>query len=118
MKALKRELQSVVKALKLLTQKTEKIAKKLDKLEAPKTVKKQQKRVKTKTVKRAVTRKPKKVTAGEALMRIIKASRKGVSAAVLKNKTGFNDQKIRDNIYRLKKQGKIKAVSRGFYVKA
>jgi predicted transcriptional regulator of viral defense system len=57
-----------------------------------------------------------KVTASDALMSIIKGSRKGIDSTTLQRKTGFNNQKIRDNIFKLTKQGKIKRVGRGIYI--
>jgi len=33
-------------------------------------------------------------------------------------KTGFNEKKIRNIVYKLKKQGKIMAKEKGIYVKA
>jgi len=41
-----------------------------------------------------------------------------VDKAILIKKTGFEDKKIRDITYRLRKQGKIKSVGKGLYVKA
>jgi len=36
----------------------------------------------------------------------------------LEKKTGFKGRKIRDTIFRLRKQGKIKSERKGIYVKA
>ena len=105
MTKLTKDLHSVAKSLKALTKKTEKLAKELDKLQ----------KAKTKVTKKPVQPKGKRVTASEAILAIAKRSKNGVDARALKQKTGFNSQKIRDNIYRLKKQGKIKTVSRGVY---
>ena len=105
MKKLTNDLYSVAKNLKALTQKTEKLAKELDRIQ----------KASAKTVKKPVQAKGKRVTASEAILAIVQKSKKGVDAGTLKMKTGFNSQKIRDNIYRLKKQGKIKTVSRGIY---
>lgn len=133
MKALKKELQSVAKVLKSLTQKTEKISKKIDKLAKaqvpkkakarakPKARKKARARAKARPVKRKVARKAParkkiKVTGSDAVLKIIKKTKKGVGTAVLKQMTGFKEKKIRDTIYRLKKQRKIKSVQKGFYV--
>jgi len=139
MKALKKELQSVAKVLKSLTQKTEKISKKIDKLAKakapkkakarakpkakarPKARKKARARAKARPVKRKVARKAParkkiKVTGSDAVLKIIKSTKKGVGTAALKQKTGFKEKKIRDTIYRLKKQRKIKSVQKGFYV--
>lgn len=49
---------------------------------------------------------------------IIRRSRKGVAAADIADKTGFDTAKIRNMISRLKAQGRIKAISRGVYKKA
>jgi hypothetical protein len=124
MKALKRDLQSVVKSLKALTQRTEKIAKKLNKLEKAMAAKKPRAkaRVKAKPAKERVTRKVTvkkrtKITAIDAVLGVIKRSRKGVTTAQIKEKTGFNEKKIWDIVNRAKRQGKVKSVGRGVYVK-
>lgn len=118
MKELKRDLQSVVKSLKLLTQKTEKIAKKLGKLEKAQVAKKPKAKARVKAAKKTVAKKAAKVTASDTVFEIIKRSRKDVGTAALKKKTGFDGKKIRDIIYRLNKQGKIKSERKGFYAKA
>ena len=113
MKELKRDLQAVSKSLKQLTLRTEKIAKKLDKLEKPKPVKKPKAKAKPK-----VTKKPVKVSAAATVLAVIKRSRKGVDVATLKNKTGFEGRKISNIVQRFKREGKIKSGGRGIYVKA
>ena len=125
MKALKRDLQSVVKSLKALTQKTEKIAKKLNKLEKAMAAKKPRAkaRVKAKPAKERVTRKVTvkkrtKVTAIDAVLGVMKRSRKGVTAAQIKENTGFSEKKIWEIVNRAKSQGRVKSVGRGVYVKA
>jgi hypothetical protein len=62
--------------------------------------------------------KEKRVTAAQAVLDVIKRSRKGVDTATLKEKTGFNEKKIRNVIYKLKSDGKIKSERRGIYTKA
>jgi len=113
MKQLKKDLQAVSKSLKQLTLRTEKIAKKLDKLERPKPVKKPKAKAK-----RKVTKKPVKVSAAATILAIIKRSRKGVDVATLKNKTGFESRKISNIVQRFKREGKIKNSGKGIYVKA
>jgi len=115
MKQMKKDLKAVAKDLKGLTQKTDKMIKRLEKLE-----KKAQaaKKPKAKAVKKAVAKKPAKLSASGTVLAIIKRSRKGVDAAALKKKTGFKDKKIRDITYRLRKQRKIKKDRKGLYVKA
>ena len=114
MNQLKKDLKAVAKDLKKLTQKTDKMIKRLEKLEKPQAVKKP----KAKAVKKAVAKKPTKLSASGTVLAIIKRSRKGVDKATLIKKTGFERRKIGDVIYRLKKQGKIKSAGRGLYVKA
>ena len=115
MKELKRDLQSMVKSLKELTEKTEKMIKRLEKLE-----KKAQaaKKPKAKAAKKAPAKKPTKLSASGTVLAIIKRSRKAIDTATLKKKTGFEGRKIRDIIFRLRKQGKIKSERKGIYVKA
>ncbi len=47
---------------------------------------------------------------------IVRSSKKGVTLAFIRKKTGFDDKQIRNCIYRAKKQGKIKNLKRGVYV--
>ena len=114
MKELKRDLQSLVKDLKRLTQKTDKMIKRLEKLEKAQAAKKP----KAKAVKKAVAKKPAKLSASGTVLAIVKRSRKGVDKTALIKKTGFDDKKIRDITYRLRKQRKIKRDRKGLYVKA
>ncbi len=59
--------------------------------------------------------KPAKLTAIDTVFGAIKRFKKGVDTATLKKKTGFKGNI--DIVYKLKKQGKIKSVSRGVYLK-
>jgi len=113
MKQLKKDLQAVSKSLKQLTLRTEKIAKKLEKLEKPKPVKKSKAKVKPK-----IAKKPVKVSAAATVLAVIKRSRKGVDVATLRNKTGFESRKISGIVQRFKREGKIKNSGKGIYVKA
>jgi len=114
MKQLKKDLKAVAKELKKLTQKTDKMIKRLGKPEKPQAVKKP----KAKKAGKPVAKKVIKVAAGGTVLAIIKRSRKGLDKATLIKKTGFEGRKIGDIIYRLKKQGTIKSAGRGIYVKA
>ena len=125
MKQLKREFKSVLKSLKALSQKTEKMIKTLDKLEKSQMGKKTRVKAKpkAKAIKKAPVRKlaaskKTKLTAADTILSVIKKSRKGVDTAALTKKTGLEGRKIWDTTYRLKKQGKIKKDRKGLYVKA
>jgi hypothetical protein len=112
MSQLQKDLQAVLKSLKQVTRKTESIAKRLESLEQTRDVRKPTAKapLRGKTVKKA--------TASETVLTVIKRYKKGVDNATLRSKTGFDSRKIRDILYRLKKQGKIKSEGKGVYLKA
>ena len=139
MAILKKDLQAVKRDIKGLEKKLEKL---LKAYEPPARVKKVAKK---KTVKRAKTakkapakkaavkkaaakkapakkavkrKKTTQVTATDKILRIIKRSKKGVDVPALKKKTGFNDKKVRNIVFRASKEGKIKKSGRGIYVGA
>ena len=114
MKQLKKDIKAVAKDLKRLTQKTDKMIKGLEKLEKAQAAKEP----KAKAAKKAVARKPTRVSASETVLAIVKRSRKGVDKATLIKKTGLKDSNIRTILYRLRKQRKIKRDRKGLYVKA
>ncbi len=74
--------------------------------------------------KKPVAKKPvvkktaKRVTAVDTVFTCISQSRKGVSVTEIKTKTGFNDKKIANIVYKLKQQGKIASAAKGIYKKA
>ncbi len=114
MNQLKKNLMAVAKDLKRLTQKTDKMIKRLEKLEKAQAAK----RPKAKAVKKAVAKKPTKLSASGTVLTIIKRSRKGIDTVALRKKTGFKYNHVRTILYRLRKQGKIKSGGRALYVKA
>ncbi len=141
MKKLKTDLKAVTKELKSLTKKTERMLKavdKLDKSQAPKKRKvKAQAKVKSKAKakakakvkvkakvkktrkaparKKAVRKKASGSTATERVLSIIKKSSKGVGVPTLIKKTGFEDKKIRNIVFRAFKQGKVERSGKGIY---
>ncbi len=56
-----------------------------------------------------------KMTATEKILSIIEKSASGADIARLKARTGFEDKKIRNIVFRLTKQGTIKRAGRGVY---
>ncbi len=58
----------------------------------------------------------KRVTASSVVLGVIKNSRNGADFTKIQGKTGFEDKKLRNIIFRLKKIGRIKPVRRGIYV--
>ncbi len=54
-------------------------------------------------------------SATNTVLEIIKKSRKGIGAPEMQTKTGFDEKKVRNIVFRLNKLGKIKRVGRGKY---
>ncbi len=126
MAILKKDLLSLRKEFKAVEKKMEMLLKAVDKSgKASKAAAK--KTVTSKTVKPKVTKKApvKKIaakktaiqaTATDQILRIIKRFKKGVDVPTLKEKTGFDDKKVRNIVFRASKEGKIKKSGRGIYV--
>ena len=58
------------------------------------------------------------MTAIDIVLDAIKRSKQGIDFAAIQAKTGFDEKKIRNIIFRLNKTGKIKRKSRGIYIAA
>jgi len=56
------------------------------------------------------------MTASDTVLEVIGEYKDGVGFAEIQNRTGFNEKKIRNIIFRLDKIGKIQRISRGIYV--
>ncbi len=56
------------------------------------------------------------MTASDIVLEAVKRSKKGVDFNQLQSKTGFEDKKLRNIIFRLNKLKKIKRKSRGIYI--
>jgi len=72
---------------------------------------------KAKSTKRTVSKKEKKMTAPDILLDIINRTRKGIAISTLKEKSGFQGQKLYSTLSILKKQGKVRNPSKGIYVR-
>ncbi len=133
MAILKKDLTAMTKDFKTLAKKMEKLLKAFETSSKPKKVTKA-KAVKAKAVKKATAKKkatkkaPAKkaparkkatqVTATDQILKIIRRSKKGVDVPTLKEKTGFDDKKVRNIVFRAAKEGRIKKSGRGIYVGA
>jgi DNA replicative helicase MCM subunit Mcm2 (Cdc46/Mcm family) len=118
MKEVKKDLQALTRQLKALVRDTERLAKKLDKLQKAQAAKKPKVKRRARPAKKKVTKKrAPQLSASQSVLNIIKRSSKGVDTATLRKKTGFQGRKVRDILYRLKKQRKIRSPRKGFYIK-
>ena len=123
MTILKKDLLSLRKEIKAVEKKMERLLKAVEKrVNAPKAV--TRKIVKAKPTKDATVMKvaakktTRQTTATDQILGIIKRFKKGVDIATLKKKTGFDDKKVRNIVFRASKEGKIKKSGRGIYVGA
>ncbi len=119
-KNLKKDLQVINREIKALSKKVEKVIVAVDKLEKAKAVKAKPVRkaavkkpaVKAKPVRKAAVKKPAakittQLSAVDTAMGFIKRSKKGVDTATLMKKTGFDQKKVYNIIYKLNSLGKI-----------
>lgn len=125
MTILKKDLTAVQKDIKALERKMENLLKAFDKGKktkakpaAKKVAMKVAKPGKAPVKRAAATKKSVKVTATEQVLRIIRRSKKGVNVSTIKTRTGFDDKKVRNIIFRTTKEGKIRKTGRGIYVGA
>jgi hypothetical protein len=114
---LKKDLQGVNKELIALVKKVEKLIVAFDKLQKPKAAKKA-KPVKAASVRKTGVQRTKMLPSHDIVFGLIKKSKKGIDTAALMEKTGYNQKKIFNVIYKLKQQDKIKSIRKGIYVKA
>jgi hypothetical protein len=60
----------------------------------------------------------KPASAMDTVLNIIGTSNTGINTAAIREKSGYEQKKVSNIVYKLKKQGKIKAVKKGLYVKS
>lgn len=117
--SLRKEFMAVEKKMEMLLKAFEKSGK------APKAAIKKavsKKTVKAKAVKKTPAKKvaarkaAPQATATDQILGIVKRFKKGVDVPTLKKKTGFDDKKVRNIVFRASKEGKIKKSGRGIYV--
>ena len=127
-----RELQSVLNivsdGLKTLAKGVEAIAEKVDevaksqgvvkpKRKKPSAATKKVKAVKKPVQKAARKKEVKSATDADKVLEIIGRSKNGAGTAAIMQKTGYNQKKLANIVYRLRKQQKIKSVGKGVYTK-
>ena len=128
-KNLKKDLQAVNREIKALSKKVEKVIVSVDKLEKAKAIKAKPVRkvvakpvrkaaVKKAAVKKPAAKKTAQLSSVDTAFGFIKRYKKGISTASLMEKTGFDQKKVYNIIYKLNSLGKIKSVGKGVYVKA
>ena len=118
MKNLKRTLLSVNKDITALSKKVDRMIVAMEKLEKVKTKVAKGKPAKKAAPKKPSAKKPVQLTAADTVFGIINKRKKGIGTAELMKRTGFDQKKMYNIVYKLKKQGKIISAGKGVYVKA
>lgn len=111
MKGMNKELQSVVKGLKTLLKKTERIEREIRKI--PHERSRRERRSVRKPIRPGRSGQE---TAILAVYGVIKRRKRGATTTQIRDKTGFDNKKIWNAINRLKTQKKIKNARRGIYL--
>jgi len=118
-------LSFISSTLKVLSSETQQLHVKVRKYEKAQAVGEIKSKAVAKTApeKKAQAKKPdvsraKALTATDTVLKVIRRHKNGVDISRLKEKTGFNDKKIRNIVHRMRKLGKIKSKGRGIYIKA
>jgi hypothetical protein len=143
MKRLQDHLKTISKALSALSKKIDQATTRIEKLQAakPKSAKKAAPKKKApakKTVakRKAAAEKPaakkktpfkkaaakkkapvKRSTALDSVLNVVNKSKKGITIAALKEKTGYNPKQLSNALYKLSKKDMITKKSRGVYLK-
>ena len=113
MKDLKKSLEKLASDLNKAAKQVENLA---GKLEAQTAVKAEQvKKAAGKKISKKTATQP---TAADTVYKVIARYKKGANMAAIKQKTGYDNKKIHNLVYKLKKQGTIKNEAKGVYVKA
>ena len=112
---IKKELQTLNKDIKALKKTVENIIKALEKPEKGKVIKVSKKRSPAK--KPPAKKKTGGPTATDQVLKLInKRTKRGIDAATIMAKTGFNQKKVWAIVLRAYKAGKINRVGKGLYV--
>ena len=118
MQDIQKELDSVVKSIQQLTDSVGNIAIAIEKLVQTDSPKEKVKRApvrKKVVVKNGVVERIKRIPATQIVYDLIQKSAQGMETAALMKATGFNQRKIHNITFRLKKLGRIKSEERGVY---
>ena len=122
-KNIEKDLLDIKKEIKAVSKTIQALAKSIDSFtkansSKPKTVKKKAPVKKKAATKKPSPKKPAKKTDRDVVLGFIQRTKKGINTATLVKKTGFNQKKVANIVFQLKKQGKIQSPEKGVYSKA
>jgi hypothetical protein len=108
---IKKDLLAISKDLKRISQKTDRLILDIGKIEKQKV-----KPTKARATKKVLAKKKAaKSTATDQVLRIIMRRKRGIDTPTLMHKTGFDERKVRNIVFKASKEGKIQRVGRGLY---
>ena len=118
MKNIQAQLKTISKSLVGLSKQVERITKQVGKLQP---AKKAAPAKRKKTLPKAAVRKKTTPARGQTVLDkvygVIRRSPKGATIAALKTKTGLDSRQLSNALYKLSKKRRVRAKSRGLYVK-
>lgn len=117
---LRKILHSIEVGLEVLQEKTKEMERMVDAIEKALAAEGPKSRGRQKPQRKGRPRKrpTKKESAMEAVLNVILSNEEAVTTEQIRQKTGFDNRKIWDIVNRAKKQGKVKSVGKGLYVRA
>ena len=118
MNSIQSQLKTISRSLVNISKQVERITKQVDKFQpAKKTAFARPTKSTRKTALRSKAAPAGGTTVLDTVYSVIKRSPKGATIAVLKAKTGLGPRQLSNALYKLSKKGRVRAKSRGLYVK-
>ncbi len=112
--SIKTTLSFMSDTLKILSEETGNLIKKIERLEKAQAVEASKKAARES---RSANRKAASLLETTTILKIIRRHKNGVHISKLRDKTGFGNTKVQNIVYKLKKQAQIKSRGKGVYVK-
>ena len=101
--------------VRILSKETERLIKRIEKTEKAQAAEQLQKKARQR---KAARRRAQSLMMTDTVLRTINRHTRGIAISRLTDKTRFDAKRIHSIVFELRKQGKIKSLRRGFYVKA
>jgi len=111
---LKAMLSFLARTLRALSKETDKLITRMEKTEKALAIKESEKKARERKIAR---RKAQSLMMADSVLKVIRRHGRGIDMARLKEKTRLDAKRIHAIVFELRKQGKIKSLRRGFYVK-
>lgn len=107
-------LSFLAETLKILSKQMEKLITRIEKTETAQALRESEKKARRRKIAR---RKAQSLMMTDTVLTVIGRHRRGIDMARLKEKTRFDAKRIHAIVFGLRKQGRIKSLRRGFYIR-